>query len=467
MPKLAIIKTQPSSSSVAAFIDSIADEQKRKDSLRRCWCFSPTTELQVSSDGERETPNYQYQFHKRKRKLLIIISLYLSGWSSFFHSRLVAVKNWGYSVMNRGIQKIKVKNVLLISQSSSLVRLVKNTNLGVKINSVMRYLFNFIVGTLLISQNLFGQVLDVAPTGRQNILPVEGGGITMKIDSTTPLYKLIERLNGNWHFLETGKGYWIGYTEDMFSIAARGNVSIQALTDFFMTTQNRKGKIGAIYTLHLIGIDRQIVGRFYEKFINPAARAALLKLLSQPEFTYPIMELLMRDPWKSDIPYFFEILQSGSNEETCWPIINSLARYKIDLPITSNLADSLQNLSIRLKVENENILEPDFDFNGQIKEALKKFRSQYPEKINVDENLFGDDLSKYYKTKLSSNLSISNFLSSLGIERNNPFSYSDIGCKIQYFVDNGKLNFCTISTARQRLINWWNNLPVEEKDKFK
>ncbi len=32
MPKLAIIKTQPTSSSVTGFIDSIADEQKRKDS---------------------------------------------------------------------------------------------------------------------------------------------------------------------------------------------------------------------------------------------------------------------------------------------------------------------------------------------------------------------------------------------------------------------------------------------------
>ncbi|MBN8675301.1 MAG: DUF1801 domain-containing protein [Chitinophagales bacterium] len=32
MSKLAIIKTQPTSSSVAGFIDSIADEQKRKDS---------------------------------------------------------------------------------------------------------------------------------------------------------------------------------------------------------------------------------------------------------------------------------------------------------------------------------------------------------------------------------------------------------------------------------------------------
>lgn len=331
----------------------------------------------------------------------------------------------------------------------------------------MRYLFNFIVFTLFISQSLFGQVLDVAPTGRQNILPVEGGGIRMKIDSTTPLNKLIDKLNGDWHFLETGKGYWIGYTEDMFSIASRGNESIQALTDFFMTTQNKKGKIGAIYTLHLIGIDRQIVGRFYEKFISPAARTSLLKLLYQPEFTYPIMELLMRDPWKSDVPYLIEILQSSANEEACWPIVNALNRYKIDLPVTNNLSDSLNDLSIRLEVENENTLENDFDFSGQIKEALKKYKIQFPEKINVEEKLFDDDLSKYYKTKLSSNLSISNFLSSLGIERNNPFSYSHIGCKIQYYVDNGKLYFCTIDTARQRIMNWWKNLSIDEKNKFK
>lgn len=331
----------------------------------------------------------------------------------------------------------------------------------------MRQLFNFFVFTFLINLSLFGQVLDVAPTGRQNILPVEGDGIRMEIDSVTPLNKLISKLNDNWHFLETGKGYWIGYTEDMFSIASRGDIAIPALTDFFMNTESKKGKIGAIYTLHLIGIDRQIVGRFYEKFINPAARKALLKLLHQPEFTYSIMELLMRDPWKSDVPYLFEILQSDVNEEACWPIVNALNRYKIDLPITTNLSDSLSDLSIRLKVENENTLEHDFDFSGQIKEALKKFKFQYPEKINVEEKLFDDDLSKYYKTKLSSNLSISNFLSSLGIERNNPFSYSDIGCKIQYFVYNDVLYFCTIETARKRLINWWKNLSFYEKSKLK
>lgn len=317
------------------------------------------------------------------------------------------------------------------------------------------------------SQSLFGQVLDVAPTGRQNILPVEGGGIKMKIDSITSLNKLIDRLNSNWSFLETGKGYWIGYTEDMFSIASRGKIAIPALMEFIKNKNGKKAKIGAIYTLHLIGIDRQIVGRFEEEFVNPEARSSLLKLLPQPEFTYTATKLLMRDPWKSDVPYLFEILQSEADDETCWPIINSLNRYRIpELPITNHLTDSLQHLSIRLKVENENTLERNFDFTGQIKEALKEFKNRYPDKINVEEKLFDVELSKYYKTKLSSSLSISNFLSSLAIAQNYPFSYLDIGCAMQYYIENGKLYFCTINTARQRLINWWKDLSVEEKNKF-
>lgn len=331
----------------------------------------------------------------------------------------------------------------------------------------MRYLFISIVFNCLLHQAVMGQVVDAAPSGNQNILAVEGGGIVMKIDSITPLNELIERLNGKWRLHETGKGYWIGYTADMYSIASRGDKAIPALTDFIKTTKNNHGKYGAIYTLHLIGIDRQIAGRFYEEFKNPAARAALLDLLPQSDFTYSIMELLMRDPWKSDIPYLFDLLQQETDEEVCWPIINSLDRYKIpSLPITSVLPRSIQDLRIRLQVENENILESSFDFSGQIKEALKEFKTLYPGKIKVEDSLFKQDLSKYYKTKLSSNLSIPDFLSGLKIDRDDPFGYCDIGCELQYYVEHGRLYFCTISTARQRLLKWWGSLSADERNKF-
>ena len=67
----------------------------------------------------------------------------------------------------------------------------------------------------------------------------------------------------------------------MFSIASRGEIAIPTLMEFIKNTPSKKGKIGAIYTLHLIGIDRQIVGRFEEKFVKTEARSALLKLLPQ------------------------------------------------------------------------------------------------------------------------------------------------------------------------------------------
>lgn len=332
----------------------------------------------------------------------------------------------------------------------------------------MKYILNFTIFTFFAIPVVFGQVLDVPPKGKQNLLPVEGGSIRMKIDSITPLNKLIDKLNDNWQFLETGKAYWIGYTDDMFSIASRGDSAIPALLDFFAKTRNKKGKIGVLFTLHLIGIDRTIVGRFSEEFKNTAARSALLNLLPDSAFTYPIMELLMRDPWKSDIPYLFQILQREENEETCWPIINSLNRYNItDLPVTSYLPDSLLNLSVMLYVENEKTPERDINFNAQIKKALLKFRSQYPEQIDVEDKLLDNELSKYFTTELDSILNIGTFFFTLGIQRHNPFGYVEIGCKLQYYVDNGKLYFITIGTARQRLLKWWHALPVDEKNKFR
>ena len=63
------------------------------------------------------------------------MSLYFSGCKSFFHSRLVAVKNCGYSVMKAGIDDLKILKALLIAKKIASVRLVKNTNPGVKIAS--------------------------------------------------------------------------------------------------------------------------------------------------------------------------------------------------------------------------------------------------------------------------------------------------------------------------------------------
>ncbi len=321
---------------------------------------------------------------------------------------------------------------------------------------------------LMVSLRPDAQIVDRAPTGTTNILPVEGGGIEMKIDSITPLNELIGRLNDDWKFIETGKGYWIGYTNDMFSIACRGDGAISALVHFFKTTTKRQGKVGALYTLHLIGIQRKIAGRFVERFVDTKARSALLGLLNEKDYVYTIVGLLMRNPWPSDIPRFFEILKEEKDDKVIWPIVNALNRYHIQgNPVNSLLPDILNHLEIKLTIEDEHTLEPGFDFNAQIKEALRVFHNRYPEIIGVEEKLYDEDLAPHYTIQLSSALSIRELLSSLNIEPGSPFNYNQIGCRVQYYLEGNKLYFCTIKTAQSRLNQWWAKLPENVKKKFK
>ena len=77
---------------------------------------------------------------------------------------------------------------------------------------------------------------------------------------------LIQRLEEDWREVETGKAYWIGYTKDMYSIAAHGDDAIYPLLSFIKKAKSNRAKYGAILSLHLIGIDRKIAGRFYEEF---------------------------------------------------------------------------------------------------------------------------------------------------------------------------------------------------------
>jgi hypothetical protein len=190
------------------------------------------------------------------------------------------------------------------------------------------------------------QVVDVAPSGRQAYLPVEGGSIPMKIDFTTPLDSLLQRLNKDWRLIETGKGYWIGYTHDMFSIAARGDSAIQPLVSFFYSTNSLNGKEGVIYCLHLIGINSTIVGRFMEEFVNPQARAALLGLASDPKYLRLIVTLLARDPWKSDLPVLKKLLSDHFDLD----LVNALFRYTApEFPFRQDIATTLDSINVYLE----------------------------------------------------------------------------------------------------------------------
>ena len=301
------------------------------------------------------------------------------------------------------------------------------------------------------------QRVDVAPSGRQNYLAAEGGGRIMKIDTKSPLDSLIGRLSKKWEFIETGKANWIGYTEDMFSIAARGDDAIQPLVNVLQNSSNDYARYGAVYCLHLIGINRTIAGRYYEEFVNLKARAALLKFLKDSSLQENIMRLLIRDPWQSDIPYIMETMKSCKTD--CWSLVNGLTRYKIkNLPIHQAIPEDINDISVRLKYTNESVLETDFDFDGQIKEALDSFKQLRSKYIDIEDTLFKSELVGDFTSKYRRNISIQEFLSFLDFS-----TYSSLGSRVQYYLDGDKLYICSPETARQRLIAWWTNQPAAEQ----
>ncbi len=192
-----------------------------------------------------------------------------------------------------------------------------------------------------------GQVADILPDNIENYRFYEGGSRRVLIDKKTPLKTLIERLNSNWELIETFKCYWIGYTDDMYSIAAHKNEAIQPLLNFIKHSKSNKSKLGAIYCLHLIGIDSKIVGRFNEEFVNPKARQALLSLIYQPELTDLVVSLLARDPWQTDLPILIHYLKYYPLN---LKLINSLFRYeKSKAPFRQDIKENIDKLPVFLK----------------------------------------------------------------------------------------------------------------------
>ena len=279
----------------------------------------------------------------------------------------------------------------------------------------------------------------------------------MPIDSTTSLKNLIDRLSGDWQFIETGKMYWIGYTNDMFSVASRGDRAIGPLIHVVENSSNDNARIGAIYTIHLIGINRKIVGRFEEKFVDTNARKALLYLLKYPDWQPTIMELLIRDPWKSDVAELIGCLKKSDSD--CWAVVGGLNKYKLEnAPLRQPIPENLRNIVLKLRYSNPDVLERDFDFEGQKQEILDSLIALKNGSIIVERALLNRSLCGNMRIKLGHagpgdrylQLSVAEFLDPFGISM-----FNQVGDRFQYYFDTGKLYICSASTAKKRWIDWW------------
>ena len=194
-------------------------------------------------------------------------------------------------------------------------------------------LFVFIILGSIYSQNVYR----IIESGRQLI----------SLDTITPLPELIQKLESPWSLVGTGKQYWIGYTDDMFSIARYKQIAINPLIEFIKETDSYRAKTGALYALHLIGTDCKVTGRFTEKFIDSTARNAILSFLDLPELHGRVLLLLGRDPWTTDIPIFMNYLSNPENDYNY--MLASLQRYDVkNKPVGQELDNVLIGKEIEL-----------------------------------------------------------------------------------------------------------------------
>lgn len=309
----------------------------------------------------------------------------------------------------------------------------------------------------LISSFCKAQVVDVAPSGNENIRAVEGGGERVTIDTKTPLNELINRLDKPWKFIETGKAYWIGYTDDMYSIANYKDKAIQSLINFIDTSKNKYARIGGLYTLHLIGINSTIVGRFIEDFSNSKARTALLRYLNEKDLNRTVTLLLMRDPWLSDLPELIKCLETENKDGS--NILNALYRYTFEgKPINQKITDTIFAKEFKVATPGYADVET---------YALIKFQQELGESFLVDKDITETEKWKKCKTNSSVNNAPEQILSFDFLALSDSmFSYCGSDTPVTYIYRNHQVEVIGTRKCRQVWLDWWSGLSAKDKEKF-
>lgn len=296
------------------------------------------------------------------------------------------------------------------------------------------------------------------------IIPVEGTYIEMEIDSITPLNKLIDSLEYNVELYETGKGYWIGYNDLMCSIAIHSDGAIEPLLKFIKRSSNIEAKYAACYTLHFIGIRCRVVGRFREEFHNKKARKALLSLLEDNELQSLVMELLIRDPWVSDVPVLMSTMSKSSFD--CWPISKGLLLYGLekDMPFELLVPDSIKKLYIKIPDIKSGYTKQEF-----INAVFKNMKVVHSEIIVVEDTLLSynflyDPISLGYVWDSDNELERKRINASANRSKVSVnelvddvcwMGYCDLGNNYLYTMTDGKLHIISAKTTKSIWLDWW------------
>jgi len=283
----------------------------------------------------------------------------------------------------------------------------------------------------------------------------QGGGEPVLVDTVTALPELLQRLSNNWQFVETGKGYWIGYTDDMYSIAAHGEVAVAPLLALAQHSPSSNARIGAVYSLHLIGIESQEVGRYTEKFKSLVARQALRSLLTDTLVGITAIKLLIRDPWQSDVPLVFEVLKQGGPND--WALVNSLQRYALpNLPLQQSIPEDIGNEPLHIPPYQWKLGATASQL--QVRSILQEIKKLHPKQVTMENGIEELPISVHvvFDKNMTLNgrkgLIVKDFLYEA-----TEVDYLGIGSKIFYFVEGQEVTICGASTARKRALTWWQN----------
>ncbi len=277
----------------------------------------------------------------------------------------------------------------------------------------------------------------------------------------TSIDNLISKLDTTLVLEETGKAYWIGYNDQMDTIASFGSEAIESL-ERFINNDNTSidGRVAGIYTIHLIGINRQVKGRFNEEFVNKEARHSLLNYVRSKNETIRdlVVKLLMRDPWKSDVSVLISVMEDS--EDDCWTLVNSLMRYQLkNIPFHNSLPTELRKINIDYTTA-EDICSEEFFWD-----ILKAIEIGLKERVIIEKTLFETNLWGYSCSGYNRH-EFQDLLNDI-VENDQVFSYCDLGNKVQYYIENDRIYLCSSMTAKNRWIDWWERQSEEYKSEFK
>jgi hypothetical protein len=103
------------------------------------------------------------------------------------------------------------------------------------------------------------------------------------------------------------------------------------------------------------------------------------------------MELLIRDPWKSDVTCLIETMRMSRSD--CWAIVVALNQYKVEnAPVHQRIPDSIADIVFKVRYGDSMVWKKGFDFEGQMREALDSIIALGNSSITVDTTLLTREL---------------------------------------------------------------------------